>query len=220
MAVRYYDRSKETPVEAPQKQFDLTGPTQWLKGEQAKLAMPADRVPPATGKRHYISKELAAELTKGFLTKVSQIAYDFFSSEMPPKYDLAREHGVHLVDSLAHLGYCNFASIVMRKPDGNPYVVRLHFANFNARIDPTPGSKFFNSKSLNRGAMFFGVAFCQDENARGSLKIDRSLFHSGICFITHEPSKALQNAIVLRTGVRVEEWRRLAAQKAAGKRAA
>lgn len=219
MAVRYYDRTKEQMVEVPRKQFDLAGPTRWLKGEQDKLTMEDDRMPPVSGKRHYISKELAAELTKGFLTKVSNVAYEFFSSEMPPKYDLAREHGVYLVDSLAHLGYCNFASIVLRKLDGSPYVVRLYFANFKAKIDTTPGSKFFNSNTIDRDAMFFGVAFCADGN--GSLKIDRGLFHSGICFITHEPSKALENAIVLRTGVRVEEWRRLAARKAAeGKRAA
>ena len=221
MSVRYYDRSKEQMVEVPQKQFDLAGPTQWLKGEQQRLSMP-DNIAPAPGtQRHYISPALAAHLTEGFLSLVSNDAFQWFAAGMPQKYELDRHRHIELVEKFPHLGYCSFAAIQFRKADGSKCVIRLHFANFNAQIDTTPGAKFFDGKSINRGAMFFGVAFCSDGKSDRSVMIDRSVHHSGISFITTDPAQALDYAVLLRTGVKAEEWRRMAAQKAAnGKRAA
>jgi hypothetical protein len=219
MAVRYYDRSKERVVEGQQRKFDLVGPTQWLKGEQKKLETPAERAPAPGTKRHYISKERAAYLTDGFLGLVSNEAYTWFSEGMPRQYGLDHYRYIDLVENFPHLGYCGFGAITIRKPDGESYVVRLHFANFNARIDTTPGAKFFDIKSINRGAMFFGVAFCSDGN--GKMKIDRSVHHAGLAFKTPEPSQALDYAIHMRTGVKAEKWRQMiAAQNAGGKRAA
>jgi hypothetical protein len=219
MAVRYYDRSKEQAFGGQQKKFDLVGPTQWLKGEQQKLEMPAEKAPAPGTQRHYISRQRAAFLTDGFLGLVANEAYTWFSEGMPRQYNLDHYRYIDLVDNYPHLGYCGFAAIPIRKPDGAKYVVRLHFANFNARIDTTPGAKFFDIKSINRGAMFFGVAFSQDE--KGAAVIDRSVHHSGIAFITPEPSQALDYAIHMRTGVNADKWRQMAAaQNAGGKRAA
>ncbi|MBY3432965.1 YdbL family protein [Rhizobium laguerreae] len=214
--VRYYDSTKERVVQTVPQEFDLAGPTQWLKGEQDRLAEIASQsAPPAGGKRHYITPALAAALTEGFLGKVSTEAYKYFVSGMPQQYELLRHHDLRLVEKLPHLGYCSFAAIRKQKPDGSPYVVRLHFANFNARIDTTPGATFFDAGSINRGAMFFGVAFCPDANNPQSVMIDRSIHHSGISFITTDPRKALDAAIALRTGVSADEWRKMAVQKLA-----
>jgi hypothetical protein len=208
-------------VEVPQKQFDLAGPTQWLKGEQKRLSEPDNHAPAPGTKRHYITPGHAAQLTEGFLSLVSNEAFQWFASGMPQKYELERHRYIELVDNLPHLGYCSFASIQLRKPDGSKYFVRLHFANFNAKIDTTPGARFFDSQSKNRGAMFFGVAFCPDGNTDRSVMLDRSVHHSGISFITTDPTQALDYAVFLRTGVKSEEWRKMAAKKTAdGKRAA
>ncbi|MCV9964002.1 hypothetical protein OIU34_19160 [Pararhizobium sp. BT-229] len=214
--VRYYDRNKERPAQVvAQKDFDLTGPTQWLKGEEKRLADEASRSALSAGGRHYITPALAAALTEGYLIKVSGEAYRYFASGMPQQYELMRHHDVRLVESYPHLGYCSFAAIRKQKADGSPYVVRLHFANFNAKIDTTPGATFFDSKSINRGAMFFAVAFCPDSTNPDLVMIDRTIHHQGISFITNDPAKALDNTVALRTGVSADEWRKMAEQKKA-----
>jgi hypothetical protein len=219
MAVRYYDRSKERGVEGQQKKLDLVGPTQWLNGERKKLEMPLERSALAGTNRHYISRERAGLLTQGFLGLVAKEAYSWFSAGMPGQFSLDHYRHIELVENFPHLGYCGFGAITIRKPNGDNYVVRLHFANFNARIDTTPDAKFFDAKSINRGAMFFGVAFCSDGNR--SLVIDRSVHRAGIAFITAEPMQALEYAIHMRTGVTAEKWRQLATQHTSvGKRAA
>jgi hypothetical protein len=214
-SVRYYDMNKERPVQVVQEDFDLDGPTQWLKGEHKRLADEASRLGPVVGGRHYITRSLAATLTEGFLSKVSSEAYRYFVSGMPHQYELMRHHDVRLVETYPHLGYCSFASIRKQKADGSPYLVRLHFANFNAKIDTTPGATFFDAKTINRGAMFFAVAFCPDPSNLETVVIDRTIHHQGISFITNDAMKALDNAILLRTGVSASEWRKMAEKKKA-----
>jgi len=212
MRIRYYQTGR-----AAEREFDLVGPTQWLKGEQKRLA---DRTKTSNADgRRYITPREAAALTEGFLHKVANEAYRYFSEGMPGGYRLARHRDVRLIETLPHLGYCSFAAIHMKRKDGRPMVIRLHFANFNSPISTEPGNRFFDLRNANRGAMFFAVVFSSDASGE-RLEIDRSVHHSGISFITSSPAKALDNAIHLRTGMPASEWRKMAEQDTGGRKAA
>ena len=215
MTFRYYDISKKQPAVEDKKSLDLTGATRWLTGQERRIAELSGQAKAASG-RSYISPETAARLTENYLGQVGVLAREFFDNGMPPSYALPSvEIKTALVEKLPHLGYCSFAAVKMFKNDGSPYIVRFHFANFRAQIDTTPGSDFFKLKSADRSEMYFGIAYCLDGRGPRTVSIDRSVHHSGVSFITNDPRKALDNAILMRTGVSIEEWRKLAAQRAA-----
>jgi hypothetical protein len=212
MTVRYFDISKQVSAQPAEPKLDLTGATRWLTGEERKLAA---AYVGTHGQRHYISPKAAAELTSAFLGAVAGKAKDYFDKGMPHGYELPHVKAkVGLLDTLPHLGWCSFAAVRMAKRDGTPFLIRFHYANFEAQIDTTPGNKMFTLQSNKRSEMFFGVAFSRDP-ATGETVIDRSIHHSGVSFITDSPRVALDNAIKLRTGVSADEWRSMAGRKAA-----
>lgn len=212
MAIRYFDTSKQRAPVAAQADIDLVGATRWLTGQERQIVERGDKGSP--GSRGFITPEKAAELTKSYLGLVGSMARNYFDAGMPPSYALPRI-GIEtaLLDNLPHLGYCNFAAVKMRKGDGSHYVVKFFYANFKAKIDTTPGADFFKLETPERSQMFFGIAFSPDGKGEKTLSVDRSIHHAGVSFIAYEPSKALDTAIAMRTGVTAEDWRKMAAQR-------
>lgn len=211
MAIRYYER-KIDKTAAPA--FDIATPSEWLRGEQEKLVVQAKAQVAAKGgsPRHYITYERAAEITTVFLKSVSKMTYDYIASQMPEGYDLPRMSKVGVL-AQPHLGWTQVAGVRFRKDDGSPCVIRLHYANFNAKLDTDPRGKFFDLPHQKPGQMFFAVAFSPKEGAPDEVVIDRSVHHGGISFITDDHDKALANLVYLRTGMKLERWRELAELK-------
>ncbi len=205
MTIRYYDKGRKSGEEA----LDIVGATAWLRGEERRISEPRD----TDGKR-YISADEAAEITRGELSVFASKLRRFFEQGMPPTYALPESSTeVGVIEALPHLGWCNFAAVKLRKSNGAPYLVRFLYANFNAQIDTTPGGRFFKIDSPRRSTMYFGLAYSPDGKMPNSVTLDRSIHHSGVSFITNDPHKALNNAVMLRTGMSLDGWNKLAADK-------
>jgi hypothetical protein len=212
MQFRYYDLSKGASADNSDARFDLTGATRWLSGEERRIASDVRLGQPA---KERISPQLAGELTKQFLGLVSQQAKRYFTAGMPEGYTLPTpKTQIALLDQLPHLGWCSFASVPLTKPNGDRFAIRFHWANFYANINTAPGEKFFQLQSPKRSQMFFGVAFCPDENSKSGMRVDRSVHHSGVSFITNDPLKALNNAVILRTGLSLAGWQKMTEERA------
>nr|WP_250808208.1 DUF6656 family protein [Neorhizobium tomejilense] len=212
MTIRYFDIAREAPAHDGEPSLDLSGATRWLTGEERKLELAAQG---AAGRRHYISPAAAGELTRAFLGVVASQARTYFEEGMPRGYALPPTKPQYgLLPTYPHLGWCSFAAVRMQKKDGSPYIIRFHYANFNAEINTDPEGNLFKLSSPRRTEMYFGVAFSAREKGSSEMVIDRSVHHAGVSFITYDHRKALDNAIKLRTGVTPEEWRRMAARKA------
>jgi len=156
-----------------------------------------------------------AVATKGNLALLGTDAYSVFASKLPAESRMRKAIRSTVLPTVPYLGSCKFGEVVLDHSESCYSVLQFYIANFEANLDTSGTSEFYQLKSKDFGQMYFGVNVLVDRNGN-ALGFDRTRGDNAVAFKTSDLSAALYAIASASTGLTIEDLQAMAARHLKG----